>query len=93
METATWILVIFLSITLFVFLVVGIVLIAKLIDLTNEAKRVIIKGQDIAEKTDGIVQNVKDMTSIGGVVKTFVNKYNSDNKSKKSKEQNARQKH
>ena len=85
MEIATWILVIFLSITLFIFLIVGIILIVKLIDLTNEAKQVVLKGQDIANKTGDVVENVKGMTSIGGVVKTFVDKYNSGNGKRKSK--------
>lgn len=85
MEIATWILVIFLSITLFVFLIVGIILIAKLIDLTDEAKQFVLKSQDIASKTEDVVENVKGMTSIGGVVKTFVDKYNSGNGKSKPK--------
>ena len=55
----------------------------------DEAKQIMIKGQGIAEKADGvmdkaddIVGNVKDLTSVGGLVKTFVNKYNKDSKSK-----------
>ena len=83
MEIATWILVIFLSVTLFVFLIVSTVLVIKLIGVTKEAKKVILKGQDIAEKADDIVDNVKDMTSIGGLVKTFVNKYTKDKNNKK----------
>ena len=86
MNTAEWILVIILSITLLVFLIVGIILCIKLIGVANEAKKVVIQGQSIAEKADDIVDNVKDMTSVGGLVKTFVTKYNNDNKrSKKSK--------
>ncbi|MBR3220275.1 hypothetical protein IKF76_00170 [Candidatus Saccharibacteria bacterium] len=84
MEIATWILVIFLSITLFVFLVVGIILIIKLIGFTNEAKKIVLTGQSIAEKADDVVDNVKDMTSVGGLVKTLVDRYNND-KGKKSK--------
>lgn len=81
LSTAEWILVAFLSIALFIFLVVGIILLVKLIDLTKEAQKIIIKGQDIAEKADNIAakaedvaENVKGMTSIGGVVKTFSKK-------------------
>ena len=75
MNIAEWILVVILSITLLIFLVVGIVLITKLIDLSQEVKKVIVEGQDIAKNTNGIVSNVKGMTSIGGTVEMFVNKY------------------
>ena len=75
MDTAEWILVAILSITLFVFLIVGIVLIVALIQLTKEAKKVVVKSQDIAESANGIVNNVKGMTSIGGAVEMFVDKY------------------
>lgn len=75
MNVAEWILVVILSITLLIFLVVGIVLITKLIDLSQEVKKVIVEGQDIAKNTNGIVSNVKGMTSIGGTVEMFVNKY------------------
>lgn len=77
----TWILVIFLSVALLVFLILGIILLAKLIDMTKEAKKIIITGQGIAEKADDIAENVKDMSSIGGLVKRFVNSYTKkDNK-------------
>ena len=75
MNVAEWILVVILSVTLFVFLVIGIVLMVKLIGITDEAKRIVIKGQDIADNANGVVQNVRGMTSIGGVVQTFVDKY------------------
>ena len=75
MNTAEWILVAILSVTLFVFLIVGIVLLIVLIKLTKEAKKVVIKSQDIAENANGIVSNVKGMTSIGGTVEMFVDKY------------------
>lgn len=71
MEIATWILVVILSITLFIFLVAGIVLAIKLIQATEEAKKVIATGQQIATKADDIVDNVKGMTSVGGIVKNF----------------------
>ena len=75
MNVAEWILVAILIITLLIFLIVGIVLLVKLIGLTNEAKKVVIEGQDIAKNTNGIVNNVKGMTSIGGTVEMFVDKY------------------
>lgn len=73
MELATWILVIMLALTLFIFLITGIILIVKLIQLSEEAKKIIAAGQQIASKTDDIVDNVKGMTSVGGIVKTFAN--------------------
>lgn len=75
MNTAEWILVVILSLTLFVFLIVGIVLLVKLIGLSKEVKKVVIEGQDIAKNTNGIVSNVKGMTSIGGTMEMFVDKY------------------
>ena len=75
MNIAEWILVVILSITLFIFLVVGIALIVKLFGVADEAKKVIVKSQDIADNANGIVTNVKGLTSVGGVVQTFVDKY------------------
>lgn len=75
MNVAEWILVVLLSITLLIFLILGCILVAGLIGVTKEAKKVIEKGQDIADNANGIVSNVKGMTSIGGVVQTFVDKY------------------
>ncbi len=73
MELATWILVIFLSVSLFIFLVVGIILMIRLIGITKEANKVVLQGQNIAEKADDIAENVRDMTTVGGLVKHFVN--------------------
>ncbi len=74
MNVAEWILVIMLSIALFIFLVAGIVLVIKLIRLANEAQKIVITGQGIAAKADDIVDNVKGMTTVGGIVKTFANR-------------------
>lgn len=95
MDTAEWIIVAILSITLFIFLVVGIILIIKLIDLTNEAKEVVVESQDIAKNTSGIVSNIKGMTSIGGTVEMFIDKYvnpklKSKTKDTKERKENAR---
>lgn len=88
MNVAEWILVVILSVTLLVFLIVGIILCVKLIGLTKEAKKVVEKGQDIAENTNGIVNNIKGMTSIGGAVEMFVEKYiNPKLKESKKKEE------
>lgn len=71
MNVAEWILVVMLSVALLIFLIAGIVLIVKLIRLAEEAKKIVATGQQIATKADDIVDNVKGMTSVGGIVKTF----------------------
>ena len=75
MNVAEWILVVILSLTLFAFLVVGIILMVKLLGLTDEARKIVVRGQDIADNANGVVSNVRGMNSIGGVVQTFVDKY------------------
>lgn len=75
MNTAEWILVVILSVTLFVFLVVGIILIIKLFGVSDEVKRVVVKSQDIAENANGVVTNVRGLTSVGGTVEMLVDKY------------------
>jgi len=75
MTTAEWIIMMILAIALFVFLIVGIIFLIKAISLTNEAKKIAIKGQDIAENANGVVTNVKGMTAIGGTVQALVDKY------------------
>lgn len=89
METPAWILVFILSGMLFLFLLLFIILLIKLIGITKEAKKIMIQGQGIAEKADDIAGNVRDMTTVGGLVKYFVDNYTGDGakkkKSKKSK--------
>ena len=75
MNVAEWILVAILSITLLIFLIIGIVLLVRLIGISKEVEKVIVEGQDIAKNANGIVSNVKGMTSIGGTVQLFVDKY------------------
>ena len=75
MNVAEWILVVILSITLFVFLIVGIILFIKLIGVSKEMKKVVVESQDIAKNANGIVSNVKGMTSIGGTMEMFVDNY------------------
>ena len=87
MNTAEWILVAILSVTLFVFLVIGIVLLVRLISLSKEVEKVIVEGQDIAKNANGIVSNVKGMTSIGGTVELFVDKYINSKLKDKPKEE------
>ena len=75
MNVAEWIIVAILAITLMVFLVVGIILMVKLLGVSDELKRVAMKGQDIAANANDVVTNVKGMTSIGGSVEMLVDKY------------------
>lgn len=86
MNTAEWIIVVILAVTLFIFLICGIVLIIKLIGLSKEVKEVVVEGQDIAKNANGIVSNVKGMTSIGGTVEMFVDKYINPKLKEKMKE-------
>ncbi len=90
MNVAEWILVVILSVTLFIFLVVGIVLIVKLIILAGEAKKIVLTGQGIATKADDIIDNVKGMTSVGGIVKTFANRVISEQERRYASEDAAR---
>ena len=92
MNVAEWVLVAILSLTLFIFLVVGIVLIFKLIELSKEVKTVVIEGQDIAKNTNGIVSNVKGMTAIGGTMEMFVDKYVTPKLKEKLKEKKEEEK-
>ena len=75
MNTAEWVLVVILSVTLFVFLIVGIILMVKAMGLADETKKVMLKSQDIADNANGIVNNVKGLTSVGGTVEMLVDKY------------------
>lgn len=85
MNTAEWILVVFLSLALLTFLILGIILLIKLIGITKEAEKIVITGQSIAEKTEDVVENVKDITSVGGIVKTFTRKYYNEKSKKPNK--------
>lgn len=75
MNVAEWIIVAILSMTLLVFLILGIILLAKLIGLSKEVEKIAVEGQDIARNANGIAANVKGMTAIGGVVEGFVDNY------------------
>ena len=87
MNVAEWILVAILSVTLFIFLIVGIVLVVKLIGITKEVKKVVVEGQDIAKNANGIVNNVKGMTAFGGTIQMFVDKYINPKLKEKMKEE------
>ena len=90
MNVAEWILVVILSITLLIFLIAGIFLIVKLIGLSKSIEKIVVEGQDIAKNANGIVSNVKGMTSIGGTVEMFVDKYINPKLKEKIKEKEAK---
>ena len=71
METSTWILVVILSIVLCIFLIIAIILLVKLLQLVKETRKVVETGQGIVEKADGIADNVKQATAVGGIVKVM----------------------
>lgn len=75
MNTAEWIIVVILSVTLFVFLVLAIRMLMTLNDVTNEAKKVVEKGQEVIKNTNDVVTNIKGMTALGGVVQTLTEAY------------------
>lgn len=75
MEITAWILIILLSVSMLVLITLSIVLVVNLIKLTRTAKHVVATGQNVVAKADDIADNVKQMTSVAGVVKTFFRHY------------------
>lgn len=65
MDTAEWIIVSILSLTLFVFLIMGIWLLAKLHDLSRDAKHLLKQLNRIANKGNSIMDDAKD--TVAGV--------------------------
>lgn len=104
MDVAEWIIVGILSTTLFIFLIVAIILTIKLIKLSKDAKKIIATSQGIVEKADlmandmgnivdgvdNIVDNVKGLTSVGGIVKTFAGRVVENQERKYAEEDAAR---
>ena len=75
LNVAEWIIVGILSFMLFLFLLLFIILLIKLNKIANQAKKSVETGQSIAEKTEDGVDNGKDMTSVGSMVKGFTKEY------------------
>ena len=75
MNLAEWILVIFLSVALLVFLIVGIIFIVKLTSLLSEIEIMVQTGQSIFNKADDVADNLKDLTSVGPLARGFVKEY------------------
>ncbi|MBP5648342.1 hypothetical protein J6X04_03625 [Candidatus Saccharibacteria bacterium] len=92
MNVAEWIIVAILSTTLLLLLILAIVLLVRLIGLSKEIEKVVVEGQDIAKNANGIVSNLKGMTSFGGTVETFVEKYITPKLKEKIKEQKKEEK-
>ena len=60
MDTAEWIIVAILSLTLFVFLILGILLLTKLLDLSRDAKHIMKQVERMAKKGNTIVDKASD---------------------------------
>lgn len=60
MDTAEWIIVSILSLTLFVFLILGIMLLSKLLDLSRDAKHVLKQLERMTKKGNSIVSKASD---------------------------------
>ena len=88
LNVAEWIIVGILSFTLFVFLLLGIILLIKLIKLTKQAKKVVETSQSIADKVDDVADNIKDMTSIGGIARGYWQNYNRKSNNKRKVKRN-----
>lgn len=75
LNVAEWIIVGILSFFLLVFLILGIILLVKLIKISNQAKRIVETGQSIADKADDVASNIREMTSVGGLLRGLAQEY------------------
>ena len=75
MNLAEWILVMFLSVALLIFLIVGIVFLVKFTSLLSEIEIMVQTGQSIFDKADDVADNITDLTSVGPLAKGFVTEY------------------
>ena len=69
MDVAEWIIVGILAATLLIFLIVGIVAFLKWREVAEEATKIIVKGQDVVDTANDVVENVRDFTSVGKIIK------------------------
>ncbi len=60
MDTAEWIIVSILSLTLFIFLILGIMLLSKLLDLSRDAKHIMKQLERMTKKGNSIVAKAHD---------------------------------
>ena len=88
MNIAEWILVAFLSVAFLIFLIIGIIALVKWNHLVDEAKKVVVKSQDIASTANDIAENVKGITSVGNLVQAVTTKFADSINTKSSKDTN-----
>ncbi len=69
MELSAWILILTLSGVLLLFLIIGIVVLVRLLQLINDGKQLVGKSYEIVDKTDQIVDNVKQIATVSGLIK------------------------
>ena len=75
MNLAEWILIMFLSVALLVFLIVGVVFLIKFTSLLSEIEIMVQSGQSFFEKADDVADNIKDITSFGPLVRGLIKEY------------------
>ncbi|MBR0402925.1 hypothetical protein IJI55_00010 [Candidatus Saccharibacteria bacterium] len=91
MNVAEWVIMVILATTLFIFLVVGIIAMIKLIQILNRVKKVSDAGAKIADTGAEIVDSVKTGVSsvigqvAGGFASGYMNNRDKEDKSKKGK--------
>lgn len=78
MTVAEWIIMAILAATLFIFLVLGIVLLVKLIKFTNSLNRMVSTGQRIADNVRGFTT-----ASVSGLVGNFFKDYTENKQANK----------
>lgn len=69
MELPAWILILTLSGVLLLFLIIGIIVLVRLLQLINEGKQLVGKSSEIVDKTDQVVDNIKQIATVSGIVK------------------------
>ena len=69
MNVAEWIIMVILAVTLFVFLLLGIIVLAKIMKLIKETRRFIETGQEFADKATGkkVIALPIEATAIGNL--------------------------
>ncbi|MBR3366094.1 hypothetical protein IKG48_03185 [Candidatus Saccharibacteria bacterium] len=86
MNTAEWIIMVILAVTLFVFLLLGIIVLAKIMKLIKETRHFIETGQEFADKATGVASNLYDMTLVGGLTNLVKRVKKQYTKNKKNEE-------